>query len=1183
MSSSGQEYLGQYYSDATEAKSAKSVAVEEESTATAIDATLSTAGRITGVVTGATGSPLAEVGVCADGTAGGDCATTNGLGEYTIAGLAEGSYTVSFEAPYELHYALQYFDGKSSAEQATPVKVLDGEPTTAIDAKLEHLGQITGLVTRAGTSTPVEGIEACATLVPNYYGGLCAETTSSGEYAIEGLAPGEYTVEFYSPTSNYVAQYYPAKALRSEALSVSASNGTITPKVDAAMVATGEIGGTITAAASGAPLEGADACAYTSAGQYERCTSTNAQGKYVISDLAPGEYKVDFDSYRGEFFSQFYDGQTSLQNATPVSVTSGEETPGIDARLLGGVITGKVTSAASSEGAGKIDVCARTDSYYGGCALTNAAGEYRIVGLTSGKYIVSFETSGADAAGQNLLEQFYDGAALEGEATELSVSDEAVTSEIDATLKTGAAIAGQVTDSLTHEPISGVEVCPLSSTNEYVGHCAHANSQGEYNITGLPTGEYFLQYQRTGWVLTYWQGVASRAEAKPVSATAGLIREHVDETMAPLGIITGQVDDGVSHEPVDGARACAELYGYYRQCTETNAKGEYTLSALETGQYELVFTDYQDGYLEQYYKNSATEGEASEVNVEPATTDSNIDAALVRAGTISGAVTGSDTGKAVAGIYVCAKVKGAEFSDYCDTTNNAGEYVLSGMSAGEYLVEFSTAGADRRGKANYLSQFYEAASTETSARAVVLEAGAAAEHIDATLSPGAEIAGTVTGAPSQTPLANVQVCLLDSTGSTLACEETGIHGEYGFAGLAAGSYRLYFAPGSYSDYVAQYYKDSATLEGSTALTVVSGEVRSTVDAELTDFGSVTGRVTGAGSGTAIAGISVCAVSGGFAEARDCSTTNSAGEYSIEGIPAGTYAIRFDSSIVDQGARADYVTGFYGGSLEEAGASDVTVEPGRTAPEIDGVLQTGGEIHGVVTGSPSGEPAGAIEVCPVRSNGSRVADCAETAADGSYTLSGLATGGYVLSFVPAPYGSANGRYQGAYLEGKAQYSEVTPVLVTEGATTNGIDQALLELGTISGRVVSATAPAGVAGVDVCVWLQDGAYGKRCSGTAENGTYSFSGLPSGTYEVQFDPSLDRHARRELPPAVLQGGQRRSHGDARNALLRRGGRRNQCVPRGGLRSQRPGHLRRVWLRAAFHLGLRPHPRRRRPCALR
>jgi sarcosine oxidase gamma subunit len=132
-------YIPQAYEGAYTEATAKQVAVSAGATVSGIDAALLVGGQIAGRVTDATsGAPLANAAVCAlrkPAEALGDvaCATTSAGGEYTISGLAGGSFTVVFFA--EGHVA-QAYNGAQRESEATLVAVTPGLLVGGISAAL---------------------------------------------------------------------------------------------------------------------------------------------------------------------------------------------------------------------------------------------------------------------------------------------------------------------------------------------------------------------------------------------------------------------------------------------------------------------------------------------------------------------------------------------------------------------------------------------------------------------------------------------------------------------------------------------------------------------------------------------------------------------------------------------------------------------------------------------------------------------------------------------------------------------------------------------------------------------------------------------------------------------------------------------------------------------------------------
>ena len=147
-------YLSQYYSGQTSLASANLVLVTAGETTAGINATLIEGGKISGVVTDAyTHAGLSKITVYAHTSSGeysGGLAATNAKGEYTITGLATGSYKVGFsweysEAEYKAcehaprcppKYITQYFNDQPSEATANSVTAAVGTITSGVNAAM---------------------------------------------------------------------------------------------------------------------------------------------------------------------------------------------------------------------------------------------------------------------------------------------------------------------------------------------------------------------------------------------------------------------------------------------------------------------------------------------------------------------------------------------------------------------------------------------------------------------------------------------------------------------------------------------------------------------------------------------------------------------------------------------------------------------------------------------------------------------------------------------------------------------------------------------------------------------------------------------------------------------------------------------------------------------------------------
>jgi hypothetical protein len=199
-----------------------------------LEETGSISGRVTSAATG--GGLVASVRVSASEGFFEEETTTNSNGEYTIEHLAPGKYSVTFE-PFE-----ETFKG-----QSTTTEVKEGE-TTAVNAALKEFGKISGRVTDAYTHVGLAKINVFAR---SSTGGGFATTNANGEYTVTGLATGSYKVEFSWQFSEaelkefekaprfipkYITQFFAGQVSEATANPVGATEGAVTPGINAAMV-----------------------------------------------------------------------------------------------------------------------------------------------------------------------------------------------------------------------------------------------------------------------------------------------------------------------------------------------------------------------------------------------------------------------------------------------------------------------------------------------------------------------------------------------------------------------------------------------------------------------------------------------------------------------------------------------------------------------------------------------------------------------------------------------------------------------------------------------------------------------------------------------------------------------------------------------------------------------------------
>ena len=306
--------------------------------------------------------------------------------------------------------------------------------------------------------------------------------------------------------------------------------------------------------------------------------------------------------------------------------------------------------------------------------------------------------------------------------------------------------------------------------------------------------------------------------------------------------IEGEVTAADGGAQLEGVWVCAYLIDeseYEELCDETGSDGRYAL-VLAPGEYGVEFwSGFESPFLAQFYDGVERWSEADPIPVVAGQTVADIDAELVLGGTISGTV-GLAGGGPLREVWVCAEaVLGGRYA--CGETDSAGEYELVGLSSGEYVVEFWPAWSPRPDLA---LQFYDGAESRADADPVALLSGEEVTEIDAALTLGGRIEGTVRAAASGAPLPWRLACAIDSLGELIGCAETNSVGRYSIQGLASDDYRVGFSldfaewygeepsPEEDDGYLPQFYDGSPTLAGSASLALLAPAVLTGIDASL---------------------------------------------------------------------------------------------------------------------------------------------------------------------------------------------------------------------------------------------------------------------------------------------------------------------------------------------------------------
>ncbi len=213
-----------------------------------------------------------------------------------------------------------------------------------------------------------------------------------------------------------------------------------------------------------------------------------------------------------------------------------------------------------------------------------------------------------------------------------------------------------------------------------------------------------------------------------------------------------------------------------------------------------------------------------------------------------------------------------------------------------------------------------------------------------------------------------------------------------------------------------------------------------------------------------------------------------GEYVLEIIPSSTYA----SEYYDE--KDSFKT-----------ATRIRVEEGKTLKLGELAVSEDDTIEGIVTSAASGTDLAGIEVTAYEAEAPNEAvKSATTNEFGSYALTGLAKGRYVIGFKAALESFLN--YAPQFFEGRPRFSEATTFDLVEHEKFTGIDAAMLKGGSITGVVTDAVSHAPIADA-IAIALQSGRETPVAAGfSGASGAYTIGGLASGSYVVAFEPSSE-----------------------------------------------------------------------------
>ena len=566
-------------------------------------------------------------------------AMTDATGQYAIAGLAEGDYTVAISGYDAVEYAFEdsqdvtlakdataivNFTGKKLRTAAVMVTVTaDGTGVAGVGATLIH---ITNLATQSGD---VIGAGATGADGSHTFSDLLA-----GAYAVQ-IAGADEEIDFASTT--LVTQV--ATDMTGELTFAGAINRTAS------------IAGSVTA--DGAGMAGVMVALSGGDDDVSMMAETGADGGYSFGGLRRGSYTVSITNPDEAMYS--------FAN-TSRDVSVGVRQAQSDVSFAGSLIMqSSINGQVSVGNAGLADVMVTLSGAASATDMTDASGLYSFTGLATGSYTVTIVNPDAEE---------YSFASM-SEDIELGNSDNQTENFMGTSLRTAS-----ITVMVTAEGAgvaSAVATLKKTTGKSEEDRTAATGDDGAHTFENLVAGTYQVDISGTDEEIDFADGTSMTVDA----VTAA----DADAAFAGTYNRTASIGGSVTIDGAGMADVTVTLSGGdddVSESMETLAGGSYSFPGLRRGEYTVAITNPDDAM----YSFPRTEQDV-DLGLGQEQDDISFAGSMVRQSSISGQVTVE--GEALPGVTVT--LSGAMAAT--DTTGADGLYAFLNLGSGDYTVSIA--------------------------------------------------------------------------------------------------------------------------------------------------------------------------------------------------------------------------------------------------------------------------------------------------------------------------------------------------------------------------------------------------------------------------------------------------------------------------------------------------------------
>lgn len=508
-----------------------------------------------------------------------------------------------------------------------------------------HSGAISGTLYEKGAG-PIQSYASVQIYdeFGRYAGYDSTGASEKGMYKIEDLEPGKYFV--YAGSRVYGYKYFRNTTNWRKAKLVHVKKKTvkgINIKFDLER-GSGAIEGAIRQK-SGIPIPEAEITAYAADGHWAGSGVSDASGRYRISDLVSGKYKLEASFRRsGAYVSRWYKNSSQFDDADLVRVTEPHTRSGINFVIPpGGALSGRIISStgkavgAYEAGLEVYDI----HQNYIRSSSTDEKGRIKFVELTPGRYKLYIVYFGAE----NNMEGWYPNAPSFNKAKVIKIAA-GQNKSLRIKLRRGGILSGLVTNFDGQPPPEG-SYSTIYDLDGYLVKYGKIDEDGAFEAIGLPTGTYKVRIDTScsssspgmSPCSEWYNDAFSFDEATPIQVhaprTTGNINIHLDRG----GHIIGRLSFGEYSYPSGGVQAY-DMKGNSVRSTYVGFDGIYFLDGLPSGTYKLRAYSLEGwNYMFVWYGNKQNFAAARSVTITGPGGVTGIDMTLEPRADVSGFLT----------------------------------------------------------------------------------------------------------------------------------------------------------------------------------------------------------------------------------------------------------------------------------------------------------------------------------------------------------------------------------------------------------------------------------------------------------------------------------------------------------------------------------------------------------------